>query len=114
MESNEISKNTDFSFPNGIEKWLELDKKPGTEDYTIIFSPVKLSSPAFLTEQATGEPLTDAERAEFEAFVSQNKSVEPITELDEKDGSAPFVAVKVPAVRDAKSLVIFGVRIQHK
>jgi hypothetical protein len=114
LVSNQVSKDADFSFPNGIEKWLELDKKAGTEDYTIIFSPVKLSSPAFFTEQATGEPLSETEQSEFEAFVAQNKTVEPITELNDKNGSAPFVAIRVPGTRDAGSPMIFGVRIQHK
>ena len=114
LDSNQVTKGTDFSFPNGIEKWLELDKKPGTEDYTIIFTPVKLSSPAFFTEQATAEPLSETEHSEFENFVAQNKTTEPVTELNDKDGSAPFVAIKVPAARDAQSPVIFRVRIQHK
>ncbi|HKO60973.1 MAG TPA: protein kinase [Pyrinomonadaceae bacterium] len=114
LDSNQVSKGTDFSFPDGIEKWLELDKKAGTEDYTIIFSPGKLSSPAFFTEQATGEPLSETEQSEFEAFVAQNKTVEPITELNDKNSSAPFVAIKVRGARDAESPVIFAVRIQHK
>ena len=114
LDNNQVSKNSDFSFPNGIEKWLELDKKAGTEDYTIIFSPVKLTAPAFFTEQATGEPLTETEVSEFESFVSQKKTVEPISEVNEKNGSAPFVNVKVPGSRDAQSPVIFNVRIQHK
>ncbi|HKO43609.1 MAG TPA: protein kinase [Pyrinomonadaceae bacterium] len=118
LENNQVSKDTDFSFPDGIEKWLELDKKAGTEDYTIIFSPVKLSSPAFFTEQATGKPLSETERSEFEAFVAEKKTVEPITELNDKNASAPFVAIKlpgkIPGARDSGSPVIFGVRIQHK
>jgi len=114
LDDNQVSKDTDFSFPDGIEKWLELDKKAGTEDYTIVFSPVKLSSPAFFTEQATGKPLSETEQSEFEAFVAQKKTVEPITELNDKDDAAPFVTIKVPGARDTGSPVIFGVRIQHK
>jgi len=114
LESNQVSKGTDFSFPDGIEKWLELDKKPGTEDYTMIFSPVRLVSPMFLAEQATGEPLSETEEAEFEAFVGQYKTTEPVTELNDKSASSPFVSIKVPGARDAESPVIFGVRIQHK
>src|SRR5687768_5379873 len=114
LDDNQVSKDTDFSFPDGIEKWLELDKKAGTEDYTIVFSPVKLSSPAFFTEQATGKPLSETEQSELEAFVAQKKTVEPITELNDKDDAAPFVTIKVPGARDTGSPVIFGVRIQHK
>ncbi len=50
LDSNQITKDSDFSFPSGLEHWLELDKKPGTEDYTIIFSPELLTSPAFLRD----------------------------------------------------------------
>jgi len=114
LESNQVTKGTDFSFPSGIEKWLELDKKAGTEDYTIVFTPVKLSSPAFLTEQATGEPLSETEHSEFENFVIQHKTTKPVTELNDKNGSAPFVTIKVPAARNAEAPVIFNVRIQHK
>ncbi len=114
LESNQVSKGIDFSFPTGIEKWLELDRKPGTEDYTIIFSPVRLVSPTFFAEQATGEPLSETEQAEFETFVSQYKTTEPVTELNDKNASSPFVTIKVPGARDAESPVIFGVRIQHK
>ena len=103
LENNQVSKDTDFSFPDGIEKWLELDKKPGTEDYTIIFSPVKISSPAFFTEQATGKPLSETEQSEFEAFVAEKKTVEPVTELNDKNDAAPFVAIKVPGARDTGS-----------
>ena len=28
-----------------LEHWLKLDKKAGTEDYTIIFSPTPLNEP---------------------------------------------------------------------
>jgi hypothetical protein len=113
LDSNQVSKGTDFSFPSGIEKWLELDKKAGIEDYTIIFTPVKLSSPEFFTEQATGEPLSETEQSEFAGFVAQHKRTEPVTELNDKNGSAPFVTIKIPGVRDVESPVIFGVRIQH-
>ena len=114
LQDNQVSKGTDFSFPDGIEKWLELDKKAGTEDYTIIFSPVRLSSPVFFTEQATGKPLSETERSEFEAFVAEKKTVEPVTEVNDKNDAAPFVTIKIPGARDTGSPVIFGVRIQHK
>ena len=37
LTSNQVKKGVDFSFPSGEINWLELDKKPGTEEYTIIF-----------------------------------------------------------------------------
>src|SRR2546422_9189219 len=116
LESNQVVKGSDFSFPSGIEHWLELDKKPGTENYTIIFSPEPLSAPAFLTSQATGKPLSDTEQAELDDFLAKHKTSDPITELNDKDPAAPFVTVKVPQSTDQKGTapVVFEVRIQHK
>jgi serine/threonine protein kinase len=114
LESNQVSKGSDFSFPSGLEHWLELDKKPGTENYTIIFSPQALSSPAFFSEQATGKPLSETEQAEFNDFIAQHKTSEPVTELNDKEVAAPFVAVKVPQSSGPGRPVIFEVRIQHK
>lgn len=114
LESNQVSKGSDFSFPSGLEHWLELDKKPGTENYTIIFSPQALSSPAFFSGQATGQPLSETEQAEFNGFIAQHKTSEPVTELNDKDVTAPFVTVKVPQSTSADGPVVFEVRIQHK
>lgn len=117
VESNQVTKGSDFSFPSGIEHWLELDKKPGTEDYTIIFSREPLSSPTFLNSQATGKPLTAPEQAELNDFLTTYKTSEPVTEINDKDAEAPFVTVKVPRStegQDASRPVVFGVRIQHK
>jgi serine/threonine-protein kinase len=117
VASNQVTKGSDFSFPSGIERWLELDKKPGTEDYTIIFSSEPLSAPTFLNSQATGRPLTDPEQADLNDFLTKYKTGEPVTEINDKDAEAPFVTVKVPRsteVQDASRPVVFGVRIQHK
>jgi serine/threonine protein kinase len=116
VESNEVAKGNDFSFPNGIEHWLELDKKPGTENYTIIFSPEKLSTPSFLSSQATGKPLSETEQTELSDFLAKYKTTDPVTEIDEKDSSGPFVKVKLPPSDSNASSepVIFAVRIQHK
>ena len=112
--SNQVAKGSDFSFPSGIEHWLELDKKPGTEEYTIIFSPERFSSPAFFSSQATGKPLNETEQAEFGDFLAKYKTSEPVTEINDKDASAPFVTVKVPQSAGSGAPVVFTVRIQHK
>ena len=114
VENNQVVKSSDFSFPNGLEHWLELDKKPGTENYTIIFSPEPLSAPAFLSSQATGKPLSETESSELTDFLAKYKTSEPVTELNEKDAEKPFVAVKVPKSKDSGAPIIFEVRIQHK
>ncbi len=114
LDNNQVAKGADFSFPSGIEHWLELDKKPGTEDYTIVFSPEPLPAPAFLSSEATGEPLNETEQAQLSDFLAKHKTSEPVTEINDKDAAAPFVMVKVPPSESAGEPVIFEVRIQHK
>jgi serine/threonine-protein kinase len=113
LQNNQVVKGDDFSFPSGIEHWLELDKKPGSENYTIIFSHERLSTPAFLTGQATGKPLADSERTELRDFLAQHGTSAPVTELNDKDAAAPYIALKVPAAKNSGP-VIFQVRIDHK
>ncbi len=113
LRSNEVSKGGDFSFPSGVEHWLELDKKPGTEDYTVIFSSTALDSPAFFNAAVTGDPLTEAEQKALTDFLAKNKTAAPSTEVNDANGAEPFVSVKVPASRGG-SPVVFGIRIQHK
>jgi hypothetical protein len=93
---------------------LELDKKPGTENYTIVFSPEPLSAPGFLDSEATGEPLNETEQTQLSDFLAKHKTSEPVTEINDKDAAAPFVLVKVPKPDNAGGPVIFEVRIQHK
>lgn len=114
LETNQVTKGEDFSFPSGIEHWLELDKKPGTENYTIIFTPQPLSAPAFLSSEATGKPLSETEQAELSDFLTKHRTNEPVTELNNKDAEAPFVLVKVPQSDSSGHPVVFEIRIQHK
>jgi serine/threonine protein kinase len=115
LESNEVSKGSDFSFPSGIEHWLELDKKAGTEDYTIVFSPQQLTTPGFFGSQATGKPLSETEQAELTDFLAKYKTTDAVTEVDEKNSDGPFVKVKVPQSGgdSAGAPVVFTIRIQH-
>jgi serine/threonine protein kinase len=114
LASNEVVKGDDFSFPSGFDHWLELDKKPGIENYTIIFSSERLTTPAILTQQATGKPLADTERNELRDFLAQQQTSTPLTEFNDKDEAAPYVALKIPAAKDPSKPVIFDIRIQHK
>ena len=113
LDTNQVSSGSDFSFPSGIEHWLELDKKPGIENYTIIFSPTRLSEPAFLGSQATGKPLSETEQAELAVFLTKYNATSPVTEVNDKDSQAPFVTVKVPPSVE-KDPVVINVRIEHK
>jgi serine/threonine-protein kinase len=117
LENNQVTKGADFSFPSGIEHWLKLDKKPGTETYTIIFSTSPLTDPALFSEPVTGKPLSESQQAALSDFLAKHKTSEPVTELNDKNGSAPFVTVKVPQTDPSKDPgvpLIFEVRIQHK
>ncbi|HEY2973700.1 MAG TPA: protein kinase [Pyrinomonadaceae bacterium] len=114
LETNQVTKGADFSFPSGDEHWLELDKKPGTENYTLIFSPEPLSVPAFLSAEATGKPLSETEQADLSDFLAKSKTSEPVTEINDKDAAAPFVAVRVAQSEGSGAPVVFQVRIQHK
>jgi hypothetical protein len=117
LKSNLVAKAEDFSFPNGLERWMELDKKSGAETYTIIFSPGPITEPAFLREPVTRKPLSDSEQSELASFLAKNKTEEPVTELNDKDGASPFVAVKLPPSnlpKESRAPIAFEVRIQHQ
>ena len=115
LKSNKVSKGVEFSFPKDDEKdehSLGLDTKPGTDNFTIIFSKTPLSSPSFLNEPVTGNPLSAAQQAELKDFVSRYQSRPPVTELDESNAQAPFVRVKA-APDQTGNPIVFDIRIQH-
>ena len=122
LSTNAVAAGTAISFPagsfsDGTPHSITLDKKPGIEAFTVIFSREPLTTPAFLNSQATGKPLGDSDRAELASFLASHKTSEPVTELNEKDASAPFVAVKLPksnAPGEPANPIAFEVRIQHK
>lgn len=114
LESNQVSKDVDFSFPSGLERWLKLDKKAGTEDYTIIFSPTSLSEPKFLGAEATGEPLTREEQVELTGFLDKYKTKAPKSELNDKNANEPFMELKIQKSGPFGNPVVFDIRIQHQ
>lgn len=112
LKTNEVAQGSDFSFPKGDGNYITLDKNPGTDNFTVIFAKSSLPAPSFLNEQVTGEPLSPAQQAEFDAFVSKFRGKAPVTELDESTAGAPSVRVKVPPDQTGNPIV-FDVRIQH-
>jgi len=115
VNSNEIKSGVDFSFPadsSKEESWMNLDKTPGTEEFTMIFSTSKLETPAFLNEAALHE-LSESEQKELEDLVNQSKANLLGTEVI-KTGSSPFVSVKVPQTATEGAPVVFKIRIDHK
>ncbi|MDX6692618.1 MAG: eukaryotic-like serine/threonine-protein kinase [Blastocatellia bacterium] len=112
VTSNEVKGGVDFGYPQADGTWITLDKKPGTENYTIVFSPTQLSSPSFLA--AAGRPLTDAELKEWEDFKTKFKANAPVTDVINGSGVDPIVSIKIPQSKPAGEPVIFDMRIEHK
>jgi len=108
--TNKVTKGQEVSFPNG--NTLTLDQKPGTDRFTIIFSKSQLSSPSFLDEAVTFEPLSASQQADFKAFVSKYQETPPVIELDETNPKAQFVKVKT-ASDGGNNPIVFDIRIQH-
>ena len=114
LQSNKVEKGIDFSFPAGDDNLLELDKNPGTETYTLIFSPKPLAAPAFFGDEATGRPLSATERTELADFLGKYNANLPATELDDNNAAEPLVRVKLPAAAASGNPIVFEIRIQHK
>ena len=111
VKNNQVIGGSDFVFPSG-EFLLTLDKKPGTDRFTVIFSKTRLESPSFLNVQVTGDPMPSEQLTEYKDFVARYMSTAPTTETDNTNNQAPFVRVKVSADKVANP-VVFEIRIQH-
>jgi serine/threonine-protein kinase len=112
VTSNRVTKGVEFSFPKGELNSLTLDKNPGTDNFTVVFSKTPLSSPSFFNEQVTGEPLPATQQSDLKTFISRYQNRRPVTELDESNAQAPFVKVKAPPDQTNNPMV-FEIRIQH-
>jgi serine/threonine protein kinase len=112
VKSNKVTDGVEFSFPSGSGNNVTLDKNPGTDNFTVIFSKTQLPSPSFLNEPVTGEPLSPAQQVELKSFVSKYQAKRVVTEPNELNPLAPFVKVKA-APDQASDPIVFVVRIQH-
>ena len=113
LKTNQIAANADFSFPYGEGHVLQLDKNPGTEEYTVIFSPTPLVSPSFLAEKALHE-LTPAEQKELEDFRTLYKANTATSTVQDVNGGDPFVSVSVPSTTPQGQPFIFEIRLEHQ
>ncbi|HEY0764835.1 MAG TPA: protein kinase [Pyrinomonadaceae bacterium] len=111
LSTNKVTKGKEFVFPNG-DFALELDKTPGTDSFTVIFSKSPLASPACLNEPVTGKPISTSQLADYKAFITNYQTKPPVTERDESNEKAPFVKVKV-APDQSNNPLVFDIRIQH-
>lgn len=112
VTSNKVSKGVEFTFPSGAENSLTLDKNPGADNFTVVFSKNPLPSPSFFNEQVTGQALSTAQQADLKNFISRYQDKKPVTELDESNARAPFVRVKASPDQTSNPIV-FDIRIQH-
>jgi eukaryotic-like serine/threonine-protein kinase len=112
VKSNKVAQGAEFTFPRGDNNSITLDKNPGTDSFTVIFSKTQLSAPSFLNEPVTGNPLSSAQQADLKAFVAKYQGKVPVTELDQSNTRAPFVRVKAVPEQIGDPLV-FDIRIQH-
>jgi serine/threonine protein kinase len=115
VDTNEVKSGQDFSFPADVgknESWLNLDKNPGTDEFTIIFSNNPLTIPDFLDADAL-KVLNAAEQKELDDSIAQFKANLLGTEVI-KTGASPFVSVKVPQTAAEGAPVVFKIRIAHK
>ena len=110
MKTNEVKSGVDFSFPR--ELWIELDKNPGTDEFTIVFATRAITTPGFFAG-AAGHPLSSDELKQWDDFRAQFKANAVVTEVI-KTGASPAVSVKIPQTDPEGSPVIFKVRIEHK
>lgn len=106
VTSNRVNAGVTYAFPNGAGNWFSMDKKAGTEVFTVVFSPTPLTTPAFLANPAD-EVLNLAEWDDFRTKYSANKAVRNVS----GEGSAPFVSLQAPQ-NDAPML--FEVRLEHQ
>jgi hypothetical protein len=112
VTSNKVSSGGEYIFPKGAENNLTLDKNPGTDNFTVVFSKTPLPSPSFFNEQVTGEPLPAAQQTDLKSFVAKYADKKPVTELDDSNPQAQFVKVKATP-EQTNNPIVFEIRIQH-
>jgi serine/threonine protein kinase len=112
LKTNQAAARADFTFPYGAGAVLQLDKNPGTEEYTVIYSATPLLAPKFLSGRA-GRELSPAELKELEDLRARAKVAAPALEVKDAGEGLRVVAVSA-ANAEAASLVVFDIRIEHQ
>jgi serine/threonine-protein kinase len=113
LKDNKVSGGVDLSFPKGSGNWLTLDKNPGIENYTIVFSTSQESVPSFLNREFIGTPLNAAEQQELASFLNKYRENKAATELKSGNSATPFVAIKA-SNSAGDNPIFFEIRIEHK
>jgi eukaryotic-like serine/threonine-protein kinase len=115
VTTNQVKSGLDFAFPADTSKdanWLNLDKTPGNDEFTMIFSSTPLSSPSYFAAPA-GHELSQAEQNQLDEMRTRTRANSVATEVI-KTGATPSVSVKIPQTEEGGAPVIFKVRIEHK
>jgi serine/threonine protein kinase len=115
LKTNEAHSGLDFAFPadrGNTANFITLNHTPGMDEFTIIFSPSAITTPAFFTGPSEHE-LTAEEQKQWDDFRAQFKANAVGTEVI-KTGATPFVSVKVPQTAPEGAPVLFPVKIEHK
>jgi serine/threonine-protein kinase len=113
LKSNLVGGGADFAFPSMGGARLKLDDNPGADEFTFIFSPTPIASPAFLAGEYLHE-LTPAEVKELEDFRAQLKSDAPeVSVRGDGDERRVLVRAPEPAIEAGRPL-IYDVRIDHR
>ena len=113
LRSNLVGGGADFAFPSIGGQRLHLDDNPGADEFTFIFSPTPIASPAFLAGEYLHE-LTPDEVKALEDFRAQFKSDAP--EVSTRgDGNERRVVILAPEpATEAGRPLIFDLRIDHR
>ncbi|MDT7541515.1 MAG: eukaryotic-like serine/threonine-protein kinase [Acidobacteriota bacterium] len=111
LKTNLAAAGADFTFPYGAGQVLQLDKNPGTEEYTVIFSPTPLLEPKFLSARG-GHALSPTEQKQLEDLRARAQTNAPALEDVKESGGERVVLVNVPKDTTAGP-VVFDVRIEH-
>ena len=115
LKTNEARSGLDFAFPadrGNSANFIKLDKTPGTDEFTVVFSSNAISTPAFFAGPSEHQ-LTAEEQRQWNDFRAQFKANAVGTEVI-KTGATPFVSVKVPQTAEGGAPVMFQVKIEHK
>ncbi|HEX8191170.1 MAG TPA: protein kinase [Pyrinomonadaceae bacterium] len=113
LKSNLVGGGADFAFPSMGGARLKLDDNAGADEFTFIFSPTPIASPAFLAGEYLHE-LTPAEVRALEDFRAQFKPDAPeVSVRGEGDERRVVVLAPEPAIEAGRPL-IYDVRIDHR
>lgn len=112
VTTNLIEANADYSFPSGQGKEIRLGDFGNTTKFTVIFSPMQLMKPEFLSSRAD-RPLTADEQHEMASLWRQFGEQTPKAVV-KTDGDGASVAVLVKADHASDQPIIFDIRLKRR